>query len=197
MLSVSATSARVRKREVTDVIVPSRGRTANRGASETRLWMRRRPVDSHSRRALLSAQSCPMRKTSGIPETPAAVRKERPGWFDARLWLGVLLVVASTVIGAKVLAGSSERVEVWQVTRDLAAGAPVDAADVVAVPVESSVADLGYASAHVPPAGVLTRPIATGELLPRAALGEAPAMVMRQVTIPIEAGHFPPTLSSG
>lgn len=159
--------------------------------------MRLRPVDSHSRKVPMSAQSCPMRRTSGISETPAAVRQERPGWFDARLWLGVLLVVASTVVGAKVLAGSSEQVEVWQVTRDLAAGAPVDEADVVAVAVESSVANLGYTSANIPPVGVLTRPITTGELLPSAALGEAPAMAMRQVTIPIEAGHFPPNLSAG
>lgn len=138
-----------------------------------------------------------MRRTSEVSGTPAAVRQERPGWFDARLWLGVLLVVASTVIGAKVMAGDSDRVEVWQATRDLAAGAPVGQADVVPVQVDRSVATLGYASAGTMPAGVLTRPVASGELLPGAAVAKAPVTSMRQVTIPIETGHFPPGLSAG
>ena len=50
---------------------------------------------------------------------PAANRLPRARWLDARLLVGLLLVLLSVVLGAKLVADADERVRVWSLTRDL------------------------------------------------------------------------------
>src|SRR6476469_1490712 len=63
--------------------------------------------------------------------TPRRVRP--PRWLDLRLVLGVLLVLGSVLLGARVVGAADATVPVWAVTGDLAAGTRLDASDLRAV----------------------------------------------------------------
>lgn len=41
---------------------------------------------------------------------PPATRTGTPGWRDPRLWIGVLVVAASVVLGARIVGGSDDTV---------------------------------------------------------------------------------------
>ena len=54
--------------------------------------------------------------SGGLPtasDVPAALRGQRPAWRDPRLWIGIVLVAASVVVGARVLAAADDTVQVW------------------------------------------------------------------------------------
>ena len=113
--------------------------------------------------------------------------------------LGVLLVLVSVVAGSRVVAGA-QRVElVWVVQGDLAAGSTVQAADVRLTEVRLDAVGPRYVRAADPdPVGaVLSRALASGELLPVAALRTGDAAATRQVTVPVERFHYPAGLDRG
>jgi hypothetical protein len=119
-----------------------------------------------------------------------------PRWLDLRLLLGVLLVLGSVLIGARVISAADATVPVWSATGDLAAGTVLTAEDLVAVQVRLDDAAGGYLSTSTDPAGqVLGRAVGAGELLPRAALDPASDEV--QLALPVQAGFAPPTLARG
>ena len=66
---------------------------------------------------------------------PTATRLTRARWLDARLLIGLLLVLLSVVVGAKVVADADQRVQVWSVTRDLGADTPLTGDDLQAASV--------------------------------------------------------------
>ncbi len=119
----------------------------------------------------------------------------RVRWRDGRLWLGVVLIIVSMVIGSRMLAHSDERVIVWRATHDLSVGSVPDALE----PVPVALGEVGtrYAPANTEPVGVLTRPVAAGELLPSAALGAVQDSGMRIITMPVEPLHAPVGLLPG
>ncbi len=134
--------------------------------------------------------------------SPTASRLARPGWLDLRLVAGVLLVLVSVVVGARVLASADRTSPVWVLARDMAIGSTLSADDLTRQAVRLEDTDQRYVTAPTdakPPVGyVLLRGLGAGELLPRAALrlpetGEG----LRDVTVPVEAGHLPPDLRSG
>jgi len=94
---------------------------------------------------------------------------ERVRWRDGRLWLGVALIIASMLVGSRLLSHSDDRVLVWRATHDLSIGSTP--ADLEPVAVTLGDAGFGYARANANPVGVLVRPVAAGELLPTSALG--------------------------
>src|SRR3954469_23985996 len=61
--------------------------------------------------------------------SPPARRVNRPRWFDLRLLTGVLLVLVSVIIGARVVAASDSSEPVWAAAHDLAAGTQLTATD--------------------------------------------------------------------
>jgi hypothetical protein len=137
---------------------------------------------------------------SEAPGSPKAGRLASPSWLDTRLVLGVLLVLLSVVVGARVLASADRSSLVWSTTRDLAPGASLSAADLQPVQVRLFASTGGYLPATgAPPVGyVLDRPVAAGELLPRAALLRPGDDVdLRLVTVPVLPGHYPPALQRG
>jgi hypothetical protein len=124
-----------------------------------------------------------------VPElpTPRAARLRGARWLDTRLVLGVLLVLVSVVVGAKVLAAADETVEVWAVTRDLGADTTLEAADVTRRSVRLDEVAGRYLSAAEPPRGlVLRRPVGKGELLPLSAVGTAARPDLRRVVIEVD-----------
>ena len=137
---------------------------------------------------------------SELPASPSASRLSAPGWLDGRLVLGVLLVLVSVVVGARVLSSADRSTLVWAAAADLSAGAAITAADVQAVPVRLlGELDDRYVPQQQDLVGqVLERPIARGDLVPRSALLEDPQDVQtRLVTVPVDGARFPPGLARG
>ncbi len=125
------------------------------------------------------------------PASPSPRRVKTPSWFDARLVVGVLLVLSSVFIGATVVSGASHSDRLLAVTHDLAAGTVLGAADVSAV--SARLPDRGsgvYLTADTSVVGKqLNRAVARGELLAAAALGVAPAATT--LTVPFAEGAAP------
>jgi hypothetical protein len=127
---------------------------------------------------------------------PAPRRVRPPRWLDLRLVLGVLLVLGSVLLGARVVTAADATVPVWAATGDLAAGTELTAADLVAVDVRLDDTAGAYLSATTRPEGrSLSRAVRAGELVPRSALEEAAELV--QVALPVQAGYAPPGLARG
>lgn len=135
-----------------------------------------------------------------MPDTPASPRASRlatPSWLDTRLVLGVLLVLVSVVVGARVLSSADRSTLVWAAATDLAAGTTVDAGRLEQVRVRffDEVEDR-YVPASQDPSGlVLSRALGPGDLLPRGALLAPQSDVdFRLVTVAVEGGHLPSDL---
>lgn len=134
---------------------------------------------------------------SGVSvSSPTPNRVRTPRWFDLRLVLGIVLVLGSVLVGAKIVSGAHATYRMPALTHDVAAGATLRADDLhlvqVRLPGHGSgvyVARTGDAVGHR-----LNRALAEGELVPTAALSEAPALTT--VSVPIAAGRAP-TLRAG
>ncbi|MGY2081808.1 SAF domain-containing protein [Modestobacter sp. SYSU DS0657] len=130
------------------------------------------------------------------PTGPVVRRVRPPRWLDLRLVLGVLLVLGSVLVGARVVTAADATVPVWSAGADLAAGTVLTAADLVSVPVRLDDVAGAYLSASTRPEGrVLARAVRAGELVPRSALEEVTGQV--QLALPVQAGFVPPGLSRG
>ncbi|WP_138758678.1 SAF domain-containing protein [Modestobacter altitudinis] len=137
----------------------------------------------------------PAGRTEATP-SPVPRRVRPPRWLDLRLVLGVLLVLGSVLLGARVVTGADATVPVWSAGGDLAAGTVLDADDLVAVSVRlDDVAGQYLATSTRPEGRVLGRAVRAGELLPRSALEEATGLV--QLALPVQAGYVPPGLTRG
>lgn len=136
--------------------------------------------------------------TESVPGSPRAGRLATPGWFDGRVLLGVLLVLVSVVVGARVLAGADRSTEVWSTTRALAAGTQLGADDLELRRVRLYDGTAGYLGGEKPVGYVLRRSVGAAELLPQAALATPGRDVdYRAVTVPVPAGHLAPDLVAG
>jgi hypothetical protein len=137
---------------------------------------------------------------SRVPPSPAARRLALPRWLDTRLVLGVLLVLVSVLVGARVLSGSDRSQLVWATSRALAPGSVLAADDLVPVRVRLFDSAGLYLDASQPaPTGyVASRGLGAGELLPDDALRRPELDVdFRLVTVLVELGHVPPDLVGG
>jgi hypothetical protein len=140
---------------------------------------------------------------TGAPagEVPAALRGRRTAWRDPRLWIGVVLVAASVVVGARVLAAADDTVQVWSAAGDLGAGQRVGPEDLVAQRVRfgdaAALEDYFVVDDALPEGLELTRTIGAGELLPRAAVGEADASGLVEVPVAVDAELVPPGTGPG
>jgi hypothetical protein len=134
---------------------------------------------------------------TAAPVPGSAPRRVRPPrWLDLRLVLGVLLVLGSVLLGARVVAAADATVPVWSAAGDLAAGTVLTAGDLVAVDVRlDDVAGAYLATSTRPDGRTLARAVRSGELLPRTALEEPAELV--QLALPVQAGYVPPGLDRG
>jgi hypothetical protein len=123
---------------------------------------------------------------SDLP-APSASRLSRARWLDARLLIGLLLVLLSVVVGAKVVADADQRVRVWSVTRDLGVDTPLSDDDLQATSVNLSGSTSRYLAASQDLEGlVLTRPVARGELLPVSAVAHGDSGQKRRIVIEVD-----------
>jgi len=142
--------------------------------------------------------------------TPATQRTPEPGLTasiparrrrfsrrpDARLLLGVALVLVSVVVGARLVGSGEQGDMVWSTRSPLAAGTTLTAADLVPVTVSLGDSATRYATTSESLAGrTLNRDHERGELIPMASLAE-PARG-RVMSIPVDADHAPASLGRG
>ncbi|MCL2542404.1 MAG: hypothetical protein FWE71_08110 [Nocardioidaceae bacterium] len=135
------------------------------------------------------------------PSSPPAQRVGRPGWRDPRLWIGVVLVTASVLAGARLLAGADDTVRVWAVAHEIGAGSRVHPADLVVRRVrfgDASDLDLYYVADQALPGGlVLGRTIGAGELLARSAVRRAGEADTERVSVEVDPGRVDPDVHAG
>ena len=140
--------------------------------------------------------------TRGTPSgSPPATRANRSRWRDPRLVVGIAVVAACTLLGARLLDDADDTAGVWAARVALNAGQQVSPSDVVRR--EVRFADQGdadtYLSADTPlPGGAtLGRAVGPGELLPRAALGDAGTGALTEVPLSVDSEAVPTTLRVG
>lgn len=130
--------------------------------------------------------------------SPRASRLATPGWLDTRLVLGVLLVLASVVLGARVLASADQSTSVWVTTRPLAAGTQIGEDDLEPGRARLFGEAASYLAGQKPVGYLVLRSVGEGELLPAAALGRPGEQLdYRAVAVPVTLGHLAPDLRSG
>lgn len=121
--------------------------------------------------------------------TPAATRLRPPSWRDARLLVGVLLVLVSVVLGSVVVARADDRVPVYAAKGQVAPGQRLTEADVVRVDVLLGDGAAAYLPADRPLAADLwsLRQLRPGELIPAGAVGGAADVEVQQVALLVDA----------
>lgn len=136
----------------------------------------------------------------GTP-VPPATRVSRPGWRDPRLWIGVLLVAGSVVLGARLLASADDTVAVWAVESERGTGTPLAEEDLVVQRVRFSDSDAFHryfpADETLPEGLVLTRAVGAGELLARSAVGSEDRDPVLQVPLAVDPQRVPPGVATG
>lgn len=134
-------------------------------------------------------------------DVPPALRGRRSAWRDPRLWIGIALVAASVVVGARVLAAADDTVQVWAAEGDLGAGQRVGADDLVAQRLRFADADAAAryftVDDELPADLELTRSVGAGELLPRAAVGTPDESGLVELPVAVEPELVPPGVGPG
>ena len=126
---------------------------------------------------------------SDLP-VPTAARLKRPGWRDTRLLVGLLLVVASVVLGSVVVARADDRVPVYAARRALVPGQPLSADDLTRVDVQLGSELPRYLSAAkgLTPGQFTLREVSAGELVPAGAVGGRDEVGVQPLTLSVDAG---------
>lgn len=121
--------------------------------------------------------------------TAPMMRLRRPRWKDPRLIVGIVLVVASVLMGALLVSRLSETTPVLVARSPMVPGDPISTADLAVVEMRlGEQTDLYAGSVDSIPAGaVATRTVQAGELLPMSAIGQASDVTLRPVVIPVDA----------
>ena len=117
------------------------------------------------------------------------MRLRRPRWKDPRLIVGIVLVVASVLMGALLVSRLSETTPVLVARSPIVPGDPIDSADLVVVEMRLGDQTGFYAGTmdSVPAGAVVTRTVQEGGLLPMSAIGQAAEVTLRPVVIPVDA----------
>jgi hypothetical protein len=121
---------------------------------------------------------------------PKATRLQRPRWRDGRLLVGVLLVLASVVLGSVVVSTADDRVPMYVARSALVPGQPVGEADLARVDVQLGASTGRYLSARqaVGPSRFVLRAVQAGELVPAAAVGDQRSVAVQPLTLVVDAG---------
>lgn len=130
-----------------------------------------------------------------------AKRFSAPSWSDLRLWLGLLLVAGSVVVGSALLKRADDSVAVWAVNRDVAVGETLVAEDLVAHRIRfvdaADRAPYFLADEQLPSDLTVTASLAKGQLLPRSVVGAATDLPATQLPLEVASNQVPPGVHAG
>ncbi|NEE02461.1 SAF domain-containing protein [Phytoactinopolyspora halotolerans] len=135
-------------------------------------------------------------------DAPAAHRVRQMRWRNPQLIIGVLLVLVSTVVGARVVSAAGDTVPVLAAAEDLAPGQPLSAELVQTRHVALDGDDGRYFTGDLGAGHVVAREVRAGELVPASAVMDADEVAsggaaVRFVTVSLPATEMPARLSSG
>lgn len=121
--------------------------------------------------------------------TAAMMRLRTPRWKDPRLIVGIVLVVASVLMGAGLVSRMSETTPVLIAQSAVVPGDSLESADLVAVDLRLADQTEHYVGTleAIPDGAVATRTIQPGELVPMSAVGQSDDLPLRPVVIPVDA----------
>jgi hypothetical protein len=103
--------------------------------------------------------------------------------------VGLLLVLLSVALGARVVAAADDTIKVWALTSDLGPGATLSADDLRPVAVQLADAGSYVRAGDAGPVGYqLARAVGAGELLPKDALAKPGTLGLRRVVIEVDSG---------
>jgi Flp pilus assembly protein CpaB len=147
--------------------------------------------------AMSSRQGMPTQ----VGAAPAARRLGSSRWRDPRLAVGIILVAASVVLGARVVASADDTVPVWSLRHDVPAGSSLTAEDVTVTRVHfESVDDADRyfdGDQTLPSDWVAEHDLVAGELLAESALAKPESRAVDQLSLPVTEGLYPVDLASG
>jgi hypothetical protein len=155
----------------------------------------------HSRMMITGAPPANRRLAADM-EAPQATRMRRARWRSPQLVAGILLVLVSTVVGVRVVAGVDESVPVLVAVRDLNPGLPLtdDLVEVRRVVLQG-----GHELYQTGPVGsgyVVQREVRAGELVPISSLAVAEELAegdgaTRVMALAVPSAEAPAGLSAG
>src|SRR4051795_10029601 len=199
MLRISATSASWRNRgPVTRRSLASSDDVVMSPSTARRDQAGDRHPDAEPSSATFTARWGEGAMTEALP-TPAA-RIVVPRWLDARVAVGLVLVLVSVAAGARIVSSAGHLTRVYAAAHELVPGQQLAPDDVAVVQVRLGGGGSRYlaASAAAPVGYVVNRVVGAQELLPAAALSPATALAdRRMVTVPVQSGHLPADLGRG
>lgn len=120
--------------------------------------------------------------------TAPMMRLRRPRWKDPRLIVGIVLVVASVLMGVLLVSRLAETTPVLVARSPIAPGDAIDPADLVVAEMRlGDQTDLYAGSVEAIPEGaVATRAVQEGELVPMSVIGQSEDVPLRPVMIPVD-----------
>ncbi|WP_406831774.1 DUF3592 domain-containing protein [Pedococcus sp. KACC 23699] len=126
---------------------------------------------------------------SDLP-VPKATRLQRPAWRDARLLIGLVLVLASVAVGSAVVAASDDRTPMYAAQAALVPGQRLTEGDLVRVDVQLGSQRDRYlpADTALAPERFVLREVAAGELVPTVAVGGRDQVSVQALTLSVDAG---------
>lgn len=124
---------------------------------------------------------------SALP-TRTARRLVKPSWKDARLIIGVLLVLLAVVIGSLAFSAVDDRVGMWAAKHTLTPGHTVSEEDFVRVDVQLGDAAPDYVRVddRLPNGAIMDRLLEPGELVPKAAVIDPTDKRVREVPVRVD-----------
>jgi hypothetical protein len=123
-----------------------------------------------------------------LPE-PTAKRLQRPSWRDARLLVGLVLVLLGTVLGARLVAAADDTTPMYAASATLRPGDRLSSDNLRRVDVQLGDEARRYlaATTAVPEDSYALREIPEGELVPVAAVGSRSEVTVQPVTVEVDA----------
>lgn len=120
--------------------------------------------------------------------TGAMMRLRRPRWKDPRLIVGIVLVLASVLMGALLVSRLAETTPVLVARSAIVPGQPLAEEDLTVVELRLGEQDGLYVGSleAIPEGAVATQAVRPGELLPAAAVGQSEDVSLRPVVIPVD-----------
>jgi len=115
--------------------------------------------------------------------------------------VGLVLVAASVLVGARLLAAADDTVSVWATRAEVRAGQPVTASDLVSrrVRFTDAASAARYLDAGTPLPDGLTarRDVGAGELLPGSAVASDSVTTLQRVPVTVDTAAVPATIRVG